>query len=209
MIRVLIADDHPMIRAGVRQILAEDPTIAEVAEADSGTQALQRLRGGKWNVLLLDINMPGRNGLDILRYVVASFPATKVLVLSGFSERNYALAVLKAGASGYLAKESAPLELLGAIHTVLKGRHYFSTRVAEMLASSLDAQTVQPAHSCLSQREFQVFYKIANGRTVSSIGEELCLSPKTVSTYRALILEKMHLQTNADITTYALRNELI
>jgi DNA-binding NarL/FixJ family response regulator len=210
MTTVLIADDHPMMRAGVRQILSEDPTITQVEEADSGTQTLRRLRSGRWNVLLLDINMPDRNGLDILQQVVERYPDTKVLVLSGFSERSYALAVLRAGASGYVPKESAPERLLGAIHTVMKGRHHLGSEIAELLASGcVDADSARPAHSCLSQREFQVFYKIAKGRTVSSIGNELCLSAKTVSTYRSNILEKMRLQNNADITIYALRNNLI
>ncbi len=209
MISVLIADDHPLMRAGVRQILSEDPSITEIDEANSGTQTLLRLRKRKWNVLLLDINMPDRNGLDILRQVVAGFQETKVLILSGFAERDYALTVLKAGASGYVPKESAPDQLLGAIHTVMKGRHYISAEVADSLASRLDADNILPAHSHLSQREFQVFYKLANGRTVTSIGDELCLSAKTVSTYRSHILEKMSLRTNADITTYALRNNLI
>ena len=209
MIRILIADDHPMVRAGVRQILSEDPMITEIGEANSGRQALQRLRTQAWSVLLLDINMPDRNGLDILRNVAASFPQTKVLVISGFAERMYALNVLKAGASGYLSKESAPEQLLTAVHTVLKGRRYITNEVAELLAATLDVDTVRPAHSCLSEREFQVFYKIASGQTVSSIGDELCLSVKTISTYRSKILEKMSFQSNADITTYALRNSLI
>jgi two-component system, NarL family, invasion response regulator UvrY len=159
--------------------------------------------------LLLDINMPDRNGLDILRSVVASHPSTKVLICSGFAERMYAVNVLRAGASGYLSKESAPAELLAAVRTVIKGRRYISSEVAELLAGTLDADAVNAPHSCLSEREFQVFYKIANGRTVSSIGDELCLSVKTVSTYRGRILEKLQMQCNADITKYALQNSLI
>lgn len=209
MTRVLIADDHPMVRAGIRQLLSEDPTITEIGEAGSGNETLQRLRANEWNLLLLDINMPDRNGLDILRNVGASYPKTKVLVLSGFAERLYALNVLKAGASGYLPKECAPAELLAAIRTVMNGRRYVSAELAQILASGIDSDTEQPAHGCLSEREFQVFYKIAAGRTVSAIGNELCLSVKTVSTYRTRILEKMNFLTNADITTYALKNALI
>jgi two-component system, NarL family, invasion response regulator UvrY len=209
MIRVLIADDHPMVRAGLRHILSEDPGITEIGEAASGNEALTRLRAGGWNLLLLDINMPDRNGLDILRNVTASYPDTKVLVLSGLAERLYALNVLRAGASGYLPKECAPAQLLGAIRTVAKGRRYVTPELADMLVSNVGSDAVEPAHGCLSEREFQVFYKIASGRSVSSIGEELCLSVKTVSTYRTSILAKMNLHSNADITTYALKNALI
>jgi two-component system invasion response regulator UvrY len=209
MLRVLIADDHPIVRAGLRHILSEDSSITEIGEAGSGSETLNRLRSGGWNLLLLDINMPDRNGLDILRNVGNSYPETKVLVLSGFSERLYALNVLKAGASGYLPKECAPAELLAAIRTVMKGRRYVSAELSQILAASFESDNGQPAHGCLSEREFQVFYKIAGGQSVSSIGDELCLSVKTVSTYRTRILEKMHFLSNADITTYALKNALI
>jgi two-component system invasion response regulator UvrY len=209
MIRVLIADDHPMVRAGLRELLKADPAITEIGEAGSGTETLDRLRSGSWNLLLLDINMPDRNGLDILRNVGSSHPYTKVLVLSGFPERLYALNVLKAGASGYVPKECAPEELMTAIHAVMKGRRYVSAELAQILASSLESDSEQPAHGCLSEREFQVFYKLASGHSVSAIGHELCLSVKTVSTYRTRILEKMNFLSNADITTYALKNALI
>jgi two-component system invasion response regulator UvrY len=209
VIRVLIADDHPMVRAGLRQILGEDPKITEIGEAASGNQTLSQLRMARWNVLLLDINMPDRSGLDILRNVVAGFPHTKVLIQSGFAERMYALKVLKAGASGYLSKESAPEQLLTAVHTVIKGRRYMSSEVAEQLVSTLDAEVTPLAHGGLSEREFQVFYKIAKGHTMSSIGDELCLSVKTISTYRSRILEKMNFQSNAQMTKYAVQNNLI
>jgi two-component system invasion response regulator UvrY len=209
MIRVLIADDHPMVRAGLRQLLIDEPSITEIGEAGSGNETLEQLRSGVWNLLLLDINMPGRNGLDILRNVGASYPHTKVLVLSGFAERLYALNVLRAGASGYLPKECAPEELLTAIRTVMKGRRYVGAELAQILASAFEADQQKPAHECLSEREFQVFYKLASGRSVSAIGGELCLSVKTVSTYRSRILEKMNFVSNADITTYAVKNALI
>jgi two-component system invasion response regulator UvrY len=209
MIRVLIADDHPLVRAGLRELLKADPTITEIGEAGSGNETLTRLRSHPWNLLLLDINMPDRNGLDILRSVGASYPDTKVLVLSAFPEKLYAVNVLKAGASGYVPKECAAEELLTAIRTVLRGRRYVSAELAQTLAANFQSDGEQPMHGCLTEREFQVFYKIATGRTVSSIGDELCLSVKTVSTYRSRILEKMHFVSNADITTYALRNALI
>jgi two-component system, NarL family, invasion response regulator UvrY len=209
MIRVLLADDHPIVRAGLRELLKGDPTITEIGEAASGSEALQCLRLSHWHLLTLDINMPDLNGLDILSNVVASFPDTKVLVLSGLPERQYALGVLKAGASGYLAKECAPEELLIAVRAVLERGRYVSAELAQALARNVGSERAQPMHGCLSAREFQVFYKIANGRSITAIGNELGLSAKSVSTYRSRILGKMHLLTNADITTYALKNELI
>jgi len=195
MSKILIADDHAMVRAGLRQFLAEDRSITEIGEAASGNETLDKLRSG--------------SGLDILRYVRASYPDTKVLVLSGFPERQYAINVLKAGAGGYLPKECAPEELLKATRAVMQGRRYVSANLAELLLSDLNGDNDQPLHRRLSEREFQIFCKLAAGRAVSSIADELCLSVKTVSTYRTRILEKMSLATNADITTYALRNGII
>ena len=209
MARILIADDHPMVRAGLRQLLLEDRSISEIGEAASGNETLDKLRSGSWDLLLLDISMPDRSGLDILRHVRATHAATKVLILSALSERQYALNVLRAGASGYLPKNAAPEDLLEATRAVLQGRRYVSPQIAELLVTDLDIDGDQPLHSRLSEREFQVFYKIAAGRSVSAIANELCLSVKTVSTYRSRILEKMNLQTNADVTTYALRNQII
>jgi two-component system, NarL family, invasion response regulator UvrY len=209
MAKILIADDHAMVRAGLRQFLDEDRSITEIGEAASGNETLDQLRSGAWDLVILDINMPDRSGLDILRYIRASYPDTKVLVLSGFSERQYGLSAFKAGASGYLPKECAPDELVLATRTVLRGRRYVSAELAEMLASNPQAGNDRPLHDVLSQREFQIFHKIAAGRAVSAIGKELCLSVKTISTYRSRILEKMNMASNADITTYALRNQLI
>ncbi len=209
MTRVLLADDHAMVRAGLRQFLEEDRSITEIGEAASGNETLDRLRGGRWDLVILDINMPDRSGLDILRHIRSGYPDTKVLVLSGFPERQYALNVLKAGAGGYLAKDCAPDELLKATRAVMQGRRYVSSNLAEQLLGDLDHAADQPLHQRLSEREFQIFCKLAAGRAVSSIAEELCLSVKTVSTYRTRILEKMNLSTNADITTYALRNGII
>jgi len=209
MSKILIADDHAMVRAGLRQFLAEDRSITEIGEAASGNETLDQLRSGSWDLVILDINMPDRSGLDILRYVRASYPDTKVLVLSGFPERQYAINVLKAGAGGYLPKECAPEELLKATRAVMQGRRYVSANLAELLLSDLNGDNDQPLHRRLSEREFQIFCKLAAGRAVSSIAGELCLSVKTVSTYRTRILEKMNLATNADITTYALRNGII
>jgi DNA-binding NarL/FixJ family response regulator len=209
MVKVLIADDHAVVRAGLRQFLEEDPGIGEIGEASTGREVLEALRAGRWDLLILDINMPDRSGLDILSHIRAAGFATRVLVMSGLPERQYALNVLRAGARGYLSKDGAPEELLKAVRAILDGRRYVSPALAEMLVSELDQDVEKPLHARLSEREFQVLCKLAAGRAVSDIAGELCLSVKTVSTYRTRVLEKMHLQTNADLTTYALRNGLI
>ncbi|MEO8313505.1 MAG: response regulator transcription factor [Pseudomonadota bacterium] len=209
MAHILIVDDHAVVRAGLRQFLLDDPQVTKVDEADSGQQAMEALRRSRYDLLILDINMPGRNGLDILRNVTSAHPDTKVLIVSGYPERQYAVNVLKSGASGYISKESAPEELLKATHTVLGGRRYVSSTLAEQLVSDLDIDSDKPIHSKLSEREFQIFCKLASGKAVSDIAHELCLSVKTVSTYRSRVLEKMNFVSNADITTYALRNGLM
>jgi DNA-binding NarL/FixJ family response regulator len=209
MTRVLIADDHALVRAGLRQYLQQCGRFASIAEASSGSQTLDMLRGARFDLLILDINMPDRGGLDILRHVRASHPETRVLVLSAYPERQYAVNVLKAGASGYLSKESAPDELIKAVNQVMAGRRYVSSSLAELLLSQLDADHEKPLHASLSEREFQIFCKLASGQSVSEIASELSLSVKTVSTYRTRVLEKMSFKSNADITSYALRNGLI
>jgi len=205
----MIADDHAVVRAGLRQFLETDQGIREIGEAATGREVLEQLRLGAWDLLLLDINMPDRSGLDVLRQVRATHPETRVLVLSGYPERQYALNVLRAGASGFLSKESAPEELLKAVRTVLGGRRYVSSTLAELLVSDLDGDGQQPLHARLSEREFQILCKLAAGRAVSEIAAELCISVKTVSTYRTRVLQKMSLKTNADLTAYALHNALI
>jgi DNA-binding NarL/FixJ family response regulator len=209
MADVLIADDHPMVRAGLRQLLEAERSIQRIAEAASGTETLDQLREGGWQLVILDINMPGQSGMDILRQIQEHHPEVRVLVLSGHSERQFATQVLKAGAMGFISKESPPAELLNAVRTVLDGRRYVSAALAELLVTQLDKNTDQPLHATLSEREFQIFCKIAAGRAITQIAQELSLSAKTVSTYRTRILEKMHFSTNADLTTYALRNDLI
>jgi len=209
MARVLVADDHAMIRAGLRQWLEQDRSIEAIAEASTGAETLQQLRDGPWDLVILDINMPDRSGIDILRHIRSGHPDTRVLVISGFSEKQYAINVLRAGAAGYLAKDQAPEEFMRAVHTVLAGRRFVSAALSEMLVSALDEPTEQPLHASLSQREFQILCKLAVGRSVSEIAQELFISVKTVSTYRARVLEKMKLTTNADLTTYALRNGLV
>ena len=209
MTRILIADDHALVRTGFRQFLQEQDALLEIGEAGSGTETLDRLREGVWNLVVLDINMPDRSGIDILQHIRASYPDTKVLILSGFPERQYAIHALRAGASGYLSKEAAPTELVQAVRMVLTGKHYVSPAVAEILASDLGVPSDQPLHARLSAREFQILCKLARGMSVSEIGKELRLSIKTISTYRSRILEKMGFRTNADLTSYALKNRII
>ncbi len=207
--RILVADDHAVVRAGLRQFLEEDRSIREIGEAASGGETLDQLRAGSWDLVILDIYMPDRSGLDILKQIQASYPNTKVLIISGLPERQYALNAIKAGASGYLAKDSAPEELLKAVHTVMRGRRYVSPVLAELLVDDLNHDSDQPPHARLSEREFQIFCKLAAGRSVSEIAGELSLSVKTISTYRSRVLEKMSFSTNADLTLYAVRNGMI
>jgi two-component system invasion response regulator UvrY len=211
MSRILIADDHAVVRAGYKQFLEVDPSISEVGEAASGNETLDLLRRQEWDLLMMDIHMPDRSGLDILKHVRSGYPDVRVLIVSGLPEEQYARNVLRAGASGYLSKGSSAEELLKAVRTVLVGRRYVSATLAEAMAADLERprDQGQPLHSSLSTREFQIFCKLAAGAAVGGIGQELSLSTKTVSTYRSRIFEKMGFTSNADITGYALRNGLI
>jgi DNA-binding NarL/FixJ family response regulator len=209
MATVLIADDHAMVRAGLRRWLEQDRSITMIGEAASAADTLQQLRDRTWDVLVLDINLPDRSGIDILRHIRTGHTSTRVLVISAFAERQYALYALRAGAAGYFAKDQPPEEFMRAVHVVLSGRRYASAALAELLVDALDEPTDQPLHAALSQREFQILCKLAIGRSVSEIARELCISVKTVSTYRARVLEKMKFTTNADLTTYALKNGLM
>ena len=209
MSKILIADDHAVVRAGIRQYLEAEPSIREIGEAASGRDALDQLRTRDWDLVLLDIFMPDQSGLDILAHIQNEFPRVRVLMLSGLPEKQYAVSVLRAGASGYLPKDSAPEDLIKAVQTVLAGRRYVSPEVAELLVAGMDKDPGSQQHERLSAREFQVLSKLASGRAVSEIADELQLSVKTVSTYRSRVLEKMGLNTNADLTSYALRHGLI
>jgi DNA-binding NarL/FixJ family response regulator len=209
MTKVLIADDHALVRAGLKQLLHDNGRFADISEAASGTQVIDKLRDEPADLLILDINMPGRGGLDILNHVRTTHPEVRVLVLSGYPERQYAVNALKAGARGYVSKDGPPEELLKAVTRVLAGRRYVSSSLAELLAADLEQDHDRPLHEDLSEREFQIFCKLATGQSVSEIAGELSLSVKTVSTYRSRLLEKMCFKTNADITSYALRNGLM
>ena len=209
MIKVLIADDHPIVRQGLRQILSETADMAVVGEAVNAQEALDQVRVGGWDVLVLDITLPDRSGFDILKELKHVQPHLPVLMLSIHAEEQFAVRVLKAGASGYLTKENAPAELVKAIRKVVSGGRYISPSLAETLAFGLDTTTDRPRHETLSDREFQVMQLMASGKTLTEIAEELSLSTKTVSTYRTRLLQKMNLETNAEIIRYAIENRLI
>jgi DNA-binding NarL/FixJ family response regulator len=207
--RVLVADDHGIVRRGIMQILAEIPCIKVVDEAANGQEALAKAGKAGYDLMLLDISMPGRNGLDVLKQIKAEKPRLPVLILSMHPEEQYALRALKAGASGYLTKESAPDELIAAVQKILEGGKYVSQSLAERFITELSNPTDKPPHALLSDREYEILCKIASGRTVTEIGDELALSVKTVSTYRTRILEKMNMKNNAEITRYVLENGLV
>jgi two-component system invasion response regulator UvrY len=211
MSTVLIADDHAVVRAGYKQFLDAEAGITAIGEASSGDETLNQLRRKPWNLLLMDIHMPNRSGLDILKHVKTGYPEVRVLIMSGLPEEQYARNVLRAGASGYLSKGGTPEELLKAVRTVLQGRRYVSSALAEAMAMDLEFPQNQnkPPHSHLTAREFQVFRKLAAGLGITNIASELSLSVKTVSTYRTRLLEKMKMTSNAEMTGYALRNGLI
>jgi len=207
-IRILIADDHAIVRAGLQQFIAAEPDLEVVGEAGTGVQALSFIRSQPCDVVLLDISMPDLNGVDALAQIKRVKPDLPVLILTAYPEEQYAVALLRAGASGFIRKESAAEELIGAVRTVARGRKYVSPALGQLLANDLDGND-RPVHATLSEREFQIFHRLASGQSVSRIAEELFLSVKTVSTYRTRILEKMEMRSNADLTYYAIKNGLI
>lgn len=209
MIKVLIADDHPIVRQGLRRILEEHLDLKVTREASNAQEAIDFASKGDCDVVVLDIDMPGRSGLDALKTLKARKPKLPVLILSVHPEEQFALRVLKAGASGYLTKEKASEDLVNAIRKASEGRKYVSTTLSEILASEQALRGRGPSHSTLSDREFQVLQMIASGKNVSGIAEEMSLSVKTISTYRVRILEKMGMKNNAEITHYAITNKLI
>lgn len=209
MIRVLIADDHAVVRRGVRMVLESTARIEVAAEAATGSEALDKARQAGIDVAILDMSMPGPGGLEVLKQIKDEHPRLPVLVLTMHPEDQYAVRAIRAGASGYLTKQSIPEELIKAVEAVAAGRKYITPAVAEALAAEVHHDTEKPPHEQLSDREYQVLLRIAAGRTVGEIAEELRLSPKTVSTYRTRILEKMQLKTNAELTHYAFQNKLV
>ncbi|MHB1061643.1 MAG: response regulator [Thiobacillus sp.] len=209
MIQVAIVDDHQIVRTGFRELLSEDASINIAFEAANGDEALEKLRTTQCGVLLLDISLPGKSGVDVLRAVRQRYPEINVLILSGFPEESYALAMIKNGANGYLCKDCEREELLRAIHMVSAGRRYVSPRTAELLADEMSGERSGVLHEALSDRELQVFLRLARGESVSDIAGQLHLSVKTISTYRSRVTEKLNVASNAELATYALRHGLI
>ena len=209
MIHVVLCDDHAILRRGIRDTLLEDPLISVTAEASGYAELRETLRQAACDVLLLDINMPGRNGLEVLASLRETHPHIRVLMVSMYPEDQYALRSLKAGAHGYANKAGDPTQLITAVHTIAQGRKYLTPEVAQMMADSLADTSPETPHAALSERELQTLVKIASGKRLSDIAEELMLSPKTVSVYRARVREKLQLSNNAELTVYAIRNQLV
>lgn len=208
-IRVLIADDHAIVREGLKQILADTKDIVVAGHAENGLDAIRLARENACDVLLLDISMPDRNGIEVLKQLKKESPQIAVLMLSMHREDQYAIRSLKAGAAGYLNKQSAPAELVNAILQVATGRKYISAALAQELANQINDDHQTPLHETLSDREYQTLTMIASGKTVSDIAEELKLSVKTISMYRSRLLQKMKLRHNAELTHYAIKNRLV
>jgi len=209
MARILIADDHEIVRKGLAQILTEGPDPVMVDEAGSGEDALDKILENDYDLVLLDISMPGKGGFDVLHEIKISKPGIPVVMLSVHPEEQYAVTALRAGASGYLAKGNAPDELLGAIRKVLTGDKYISDSLAEKLAFGLISESDKPLHETLSKREFQVMRMIASGKAPRDIADEMSLSVKTINTFRARILHKMRMKSNAELTHYAINKNLV
>jgi two-component system invasion response regulator UvrY len=209
LLKILVVDDHAIVRKGLKQIVAETPDIKVTGEASDGNQALDQVDRGDYDLVLLDIAMPGLNGLDVLKQLKARHPDLPVLILSIYPEEQYAVRTLKTGASGYLTKESAPEELIAAIRKVHTGGKYVTASLAEKLAFNLDQESDIPPHERLSNREYQVMIMIASGKTVKEIAGELCLSVKTISTNRQRALLKMGMKNNAEMTYYAIKQGLV
>lgn len=209
MIRVFIADDHPVVRTGIKQILAEAQDIELCGEAENGQETLDKLDRCKPHVLILDVAMPGRGGVETLKRVTDTNPEIAVIILSMYAEDQYALRLLKSGASGYLTKECASDQLVNAVRKVAQGKKYISSTLAEILADNITGNGDQPPHQELSNREYQIFCLLAGGRRVSEIADELSLSVKTISTYRMRILRKLNMTKNAELTYYAIKNNLV
>jgi two-component system invasion response regulator UvrY len=208
-VRILIADDHPIFRAGLKEILGKDKEVELIGEAENGRQALELALNKRWDVVVLDITMPGKGGLEVLQELQRERPKLPVLILSAHPEDQLALRLIKAGASGYLTKDQAPKVLLTAIRKVLHGGKYLSETLSEKALGEWASDSTKPLHETLSHREYQVMSGIAAGKAIKEIATELFLSVRTVSTYRARVLEKMHMATNADLIRYALQHNLV
>jgi two-component system invasion response regulator UvrY len=207
--RVAVVDDHELVRIGLKQIIEAERDFAWVGDAPTGREALEMLRSKPCDVLLLDLSLPDMSGLDVLRRIKSHHETVATLVLSAYPEKQYGLNVLRAGASGFVSKTAAPDELCRAIRAAVRGGRYVSPELAEVLVNGMQGAAGEPPHTALSEREFQIFCKLAEGQSVTEIGAALFLSVKTVSTYRTRILEKMGMKSNADMTYYAIKNDLV
>jgi len=205
----LVADDHAVVRRGLRQILSETADILVGGEASNAGEVMSKLESERWDVVMLDINMPGKSGIELVPEIRKLRPETRVLILTVFAEEQYAVRAIRAGAAGFLTKESAPDRLVDAVRKVAAGGRYVTPELAEALASLVAGESVGPPHERLSDREFEIVKMLASGRTVSQVAEDLGLSVKTVSTHRTRILRKMNMKTNAELTHYAVKNGLV
>jgi len=208
MIRILIADDHAIVRHGLKQIIEESGQMQVVAEAESGIEALRKMREVNCDAVLLDISLPDMSGVDVLKQIHAEKPQLPILILSAYPEDQYAMRLIKAGAAGYMTKDSAPSEVVKALLRVAGGKKYINPAVAELLANELGMPDEKLPHQLLSDREYQIFLLLASAKTVTEIADALALSVKTISTYRSRVLEKMHLNNNAELMRYAIDNHL-
>lgn len=209
MIKILVVDDHAVVRAGVQYFIAQVPDMCIEGEAASAQEAMRLVRAQDWDIVLLDINMPDKSGVEVLKQIKREKPELPVLILSMHPESRYAVQILRSGASGYVQKEALAEELVTAIQTILRGHKYISHTVAELLTAEVDVNADKPLHETLSKREYEIFYKLCQGHGVTKIADELCLSVKTVSTYRARVLQKMNMENNAGIIYYAIKQNLI
>jgi two-component system, NarL family, invasion response regulator UvrY len=209
IIKILVVDDHSIVREGLKQILADSAEMVVAGEASSGQEAMQKIRAGGFDMVIMDISLPDRNGLEILEQVKVIFPKLPILILSMHAEEQYATRAFKAGASGYLTKESASEQLIAAIHKVAQGGKYVSPSLAEKLVFELVKDSQKPLHEVLSDRELQVLCLFASGKTLTEVSQTLCVSVKTISTHRARILEKMGMRNNAELIRYAIQNKLV
>ena len=209
MIKVLIADDHAIVRKGLKQLIEEEYPTAVIGEVDNAESLTKRISSTPWDVVICDLNMPGRSGLDALKQIKQSFPHMPVLIMSMYPAEQYAIRALKAGASGYLSKDSIHDELIGAVKAILNGRKFITPLVAEMLLNDFALSSNQPPHTLLSDREFEVLKLLGSGKTISEIALKLSLSKTTVSTFRARILKKITAKSNAEIARYAIEHGLI
>jgi DNA-binding NarL/FixJ family response regulator len=209
LVKILVADDHTLFREGLKKILSATPDLIVTGESSTGNDLLRKVKKDSYDVVVLDIAMPGKHGLDVLKELRLRYPNLPVLILSMYPEEQYGVRVLKAGAAGYLTKGVAPVELISAIRTAARGRKYIGGSLAEKLASELTRDVTDPLHQQLSDREYQIMCMLAGGARVRDIANELCLNSTTVSTYRARILEKMGMKTNSELTRYAIEHGLI